>query len=222
MVTFFPTPYPDEIFHSLIARYHMYSGNLSYRHTLLDLFGMQKVDINRHLPSHLGKFLENMSTNILILDTLINNHTLFPYFTSFKSKEEREKVKISMVNGNTNPSALAGVSGRAIKSEKYLQHCYKCIEEDISKYGETYWRRIHQIPGVIVCPRHKLPLIFSSKQSFDSRFSYNFYLASKEDFLEEPIFRQINEKDINLLHKYACESEWILSNISNEDLSEFP
>lgn len=23
------------------------------------------------------------------------------------------------------------------------------------KYGETYWHRIHQVPGVNVCPKHK-------------------------------------------------------------------
>lgn len=39
MLTFFPTPYPDEILYSTFARYHMRSANSSIKDTLDDLFG---------------------------------------------------------------------------------------------------------------------------------------------------------------------------------------
>ncbi|MFS0599478.1 TnsD family Tn7-like transposition protein [Peribacillus frigoritolerans] len=221
MITSFPTPYPDEIFHSLIARYHMYSGNLIYKHTALDLFGVPNINLNRNLPSHLGTLIDNMSNKPLNLEDLIINHTLYPYFTAFKSKKDREKVKNSMIYNNYHHSVKSGLTG-TVKSEKLLQHCYKCIEEDTNKYGETYWHRIHQVPGVLVCPYHKIPLIWSSKKSFDSYYYYNFCIASSEDLLDKPVEREVNEEELDLLYRYAVEAEWILSQSKYEKVYEFP
>ena len=35
-----------------------------------------------------------------------------------------------------------------------LRYCPQCFDEDIATYGEPYWHRLHQIPGIAVCPRH--------------------------------------------------------------------
>src|SRR6185295_9463170 len=32
------------------------------------------------------------------------------------------------------------------------------IEVDRERYGETYWHRLHQVPGVEVCPIHRAHL----------------------------------------------------------------
>lgn len=37
-----------------------------------------------------------------------------------------------------------------------------CLIEDTQKYGEPYWHRMHQIPGVLVCPTHGFVLLDSS------------------------------------------------------------
>lgn len=39
MLSFFPTPYPDELWYSVIARYHTHSGALSWQATMKALFG---------------------------------------------------------------------------------------------------------------------------------------------------------------------------------------
>lgn len=36
--------------------------------------------------------------------------------------------------------------------------CEDCIREDLDFWGFTYWRRAHQIPGVLWCPKHHSPL----------------------------------------------------------------
>lgn len=35
MIPFFPTPYPDELWYSVICRYHIRSGNPSVKYALL-------------------------------------------------------------------------------------------------------------------------------------------------------------------------------------------
>ena len=37
---------------------------------------------------------------------------------------------------------------------QYLRYCPECVRNDIRKYGETYWHRLVQLPGVQYCPEH--------------------------------------------------------------------
>ena len=43
MLGSFPTPYPDELLYSVVARYHVRSGNKSFRQTHEELF---ETDLN--------------------------------------------------------------------------------------------------------------------------------------------------------------------------------
>lgn len=51
--------------------------------------------------------------------------------------------------------ASSGLSRFAVRQ---LRVCPYCYEEDKQK-GEPYFRRIHQIPGLELCPRHRSPLM---------------------------------------------------------------
>jgi len=42
--------------------------------------------------------------------------------------------------------------------EHVWRYCKKCISEDYKILGVTYWRTIHQLPGVFVCSKHKTSL----------------------------------------------------------------
>lgn len=34
------------------------------------------------------------------------------------------------------------------------RYCMSCVEEDLRELGHSYWRRTHQLPGVVICPDH--------------------------------------------------------------------
>jgi hypothetical protein len=36
--------------------------------------------------------------------------------------------------------------------------CKSCVESDMHLYGQSYWRRMHQVPGLLWCPEHKSSL----------------------------------------------------------------
>ena len=40
MISFFPSPYPDELWYSVICRYHVHSGNYCAKHTLRQLYAL--------------------------------------------------------------------------------------------------------------------------------------------------------------------------------------
>ncbi len=52
MVSFFPQPYPDEILYSVIAPYHIRSGNTSPKITL------QELPLFCHFPDRMNRIKE--------------------------------------------------------------------------------------------------------------------------------------------------------------------
>jgi hypothetical protein len=45
-----------------------------------------------------------------------------------------------------------------VPRQGWFRYCPQCVEEDRALYGECYWHRLHQINGVLVCPKHHLLL----------------------------------------------------------------
>lgn len=46
----------------------------------------------------------------------------------------------------------------SVTTPRYFRFCPLCLKEDLQEYGEAYWHRLHQTPGVLVCPVHAIPL----------------------------------------------------------------
>jgi hypothetical protein len=84
MLVFFPTPYPDELFYSIISRYKKWSGEFNHRSMLRDLFGNGSVTASMDLPNHIGRLIERLPMKSEITaEQLIQRHTMFPLFSIF-------------------------------------------------------------------------------------------------------------------------------------------
>ena len=46
----------------------------------------------------------------------------------------------------------------SVTTPRYFRFCPLCLKEDLQEYGEAYWHRLHQTPGVLACPVHAIPL----------------------------------------------------------------
>ena len=60
MMTFFPTPYNDELLYSILARYCMYSGNTNNKTNLDDIYGIRSITSVMELPSHIDRIISNL------------------------------------------------------------------------------------------------------------------------------------------------------------------
>ena len=58
------------------------------------------------------------------------------------------------LNGNRHAGQHIGIYQSSSMDARRLRYCPECFDEDIAAYGEPYWHRLHQIPGIAVCPRH--------------------------------------------------------------------
>ena len=161
-LSFFPTPYPDECFYSIFARYYVRSGISAPRRAARVFFGFDSSVLVSTV--FLPRRLERMDQWVdpacgLTSKELICRHTSYPYQSiSYVDTLYREMEKI--IRDGVPETGMYPLERRMIaksgffKSGRYLRYCPECAAEDIRKYGETYWHRLPQLPGVKYCPEH--------------------------------------------------------------------
>lgn len=158
MLGFFTDPYPDEILYSVCARYHWRAGNGSTMATARDLFGHEASQVAVDLPSRIGHLVSQLPPgHRCSADRLIDDHTLLPFYAPFMPPARLRQLRTDMT-GAPDGGSIHGRSGILTShlSLEYLRFCPRCIEEDRAQYGEPYWHRIHQVPGVMACPVHQV------------------------------------------------------------------
>lgn len=211
--TFFPTPYPDESLYSVSCRYHLRSGNSSSTETIRQLWG-------QYLPITSVAFMRNVdmiSENInpaggLDSSKLVWEHTIYPYIY-ISLKEKRAFAVYQMICGSE--PLLSGIDCQAGMSQernfwKYLRYCPVCMGEDIKKYGETYWHRVHQLQGVFVCQEHGVSTCNSKVPIAMTR--WRFWPASLETQDDDEEQAGALYANYDKLLSLSCDSVWLLNN----------
>ena len=210
MLGSFPTPYPDELLYSLIARYHVRSGNKSFRQTheeLLETVELQPDKIV--LPNNLNFLVSQLPQGSqLTVESLIKRNTLYPFFRSFLTPIEIYSFKdLLRTKSSTSISQAAKISDK--ERNRVLKFCPKCCADDLRKYGEAYWHRQHQIPGMLVCLKHKISL--SDSEILLENKQIHYYAASQLD-LAETEQHLCNEENSQQALSISQELDWLSRN----------
>ncbi|MBL4571503.1 MAG: TniQ family protein [Gammaproteobacteria bacterium] len=152
----FPTPYPNELLYSTIARAGLHSGEVSPKCLLDAVFGNRGVIATVDLPSHIRSIADQYPPSLdLTSKRLINNHSLWPVYAPFIHNKRRAKIEVWMLNSfRSSVHFSSGISSSRIKTKQSLLICPNCVTEQQAIYGEGYWDRRWQIPLVFCCPIH--------------------------------------------------------------------
>lgn len=212
MLTIFPNPYPDEILYSVIARYYIRCGSTSPKFTLGELFNNTNLTATVDLPCNINALIKNLAdfSNYKAENFIINN-TLYPLYAPFMPKERAKLIYKSMgSNYGGNISNRAGIMANGVHNPKYLRFCPECFNEDMSKYGEAYWHRIHQVPGVIVCPKHN-EFLLDSCIPWHGMNKHEFIAANNENCVLYKIKDTFTENEFKKLSTIAKDAAWILN-----------
>lgn len=159
MLSYFPAALPDELLYSQLARYHLHTCSQSAKQTLDDLFSSRKVRASVDLQCHLAELSNRIpGFGKGKLESLLSG-TLLSYYGAFVPRALVKLVRNGMIFG---PAAgiharLGMAAGRRAPPAR-LRWCPECHAEARARYGESYWRRAHQLPSVVVCPQHAVRL----------------------------------------------------------------
>lgn len=154
LLNFFPFVYHEEDFRSIILRYHKISSNKNILKTQIELFESKSSSISV-FPTSINKLLEKVivTSKIEISDIPINN-TLLPIFIPFLDAAKLVGLKRSMYDGVGNCTSRM----QEDFISKDLRYCTKCMEEDVSTFGEVYIHRLHQLKFIKFCYKHLISL----------------------------------------------------------------
>lgn len=204
MIAFLPSLYPNELFYSLIARYHVRTGRrdagydidsfYSDRYNVppdFEFLGKLQDDILPFLLNHLS-FADPAEAAAYAksenrLWYLVTHHTLFPYYSRFMPLDRRREAYDALCSMDTYRMYRRLPIPQRHK-ERYARYCPLCSAEARERYGEAYWSTLHNLFGVNVCPIHGCRLSEAHELRITPRMKAG--LLSAEDIIpygEEPV-----------------------------------
>ena len=212
MLSFLPNPYPDELLYSTLARYHIRSGNTSSKITLQELYNDTKTIATTDLPSNIDALIKQLPPlSSHTANNLINNHTLYPFYASFLPQQRAIMIQKSMkgqYGGHIH--AFTGISASSIPTPQFFRFCSDCLKQDEQEYGEIYWHRIHQTPGVLVCPYHGTPL-HNSTVNYQGLNQHKYEAASLENCRENASVPNYSVKALKILCQISQDIAWLFN-----------
>ena len=171
-----PRPYPDELLHSVVARYAAYSGR-AVTSVLQNLLGASR-GVSVDLPVGLDTIAQaTLGVWGLSAREIAEGMTLVPFYTRYLAPPRVAACLETVCTPYTGSvRTMLGVSASRIKPERGIRWCPICRSSDLSNFGETYWRRVHQLPGVFMCVEHDVSLkiwnlprrVSTQRQLFDA------------------------------------------------------
>lgn len=217
MLTYFPEIYPGELLYSLLGRLRCHSGILSSKLLLDDVFGNRNVHAGAFLQTNLGRLAANIPQSLgLTAQQLAWETTLLPYLTAYQPEEIRNWALDLLSADNSDAGAVhvrLGLVASNVRLPSVFRYCLACRAEMLRECGELYWRRDHQLPGVLVCPNHGSPLA-DSKVKLAYVALNEFIVANEEDCPPDPALPEWAEQPevAKLLRDIAEASAALLAN----------
>lgn len=175
MLPYFPSIYPDELLYSVLARWLRHQGAVGMTHPLEHLFGLRFASASLELPSRLAHLADALPlARALTADDVIDQLTLFPYYAAYAPESLRTECRRAMCAGAVSGLHMRlGLTAFRVRRVRELRFCSECVQDMRKRYGELYWKRNHQLPGVLVCPDHGCALQLSNLQlNVRGRFEY--------------------------------------------------
>lgn len=146
MLHYFPTPYPDELWYSVLCRYHIRTGNQTSAATFRELFeGKDHAPIGSFLPNGtIYAIAKQLPEGNLDIDDIALNHTLFKSVYRFQSLEIKQMIFEMTIRGDNNFPIITAKQYESME----LKSCPLCMREDVETYGEAYWHLKHQMTDI--------------------------------------------------------------------------
>jgi len=210
-ISHFPDFLPDETVFSVASRYldrmQFTSPSIVGQH----FFGKNVKGVVTELPSNLDHLIQFLPPyHRYTADMIINQYTLFPLYAPFLCREQTQTLRQRMKADGTGAYWIAGLVQSKIPRPRRLRYCSECVKKDRLVYGECYWHRVHQIPGVLVCPTHEIMLESSGvNMQLGERF-IPYSSAERSIHTLSPGIVSADFQDI--LVKLAKNAKWMLDN----------
>jgi len=103
-----------------------------------------------------GSFVVATRSRYGSAEEILMQHTVLPYYLPLASAKVRGDVWSSLTSEETSffRYPMGQLTGRFC-SHHPLKACAACVADDQAVFGVAYWHRLHQLPSVWICPKHR-------------------------------------------------------------------
>jgi hypothetical protein len=212
----FPIPYPDECLYSMVARYHVRSGNPHFKFSIMDLFPNPKskystVASTITMPSHLTCTDHWADSKYgLTTEYIVKNHTAIQFYAI------RTNYSPSVV---MNPKNCHFHQLAVLHPHRHLRYCPLCAQEQHKVYGEAYWQRLPQLRGAEYCPFHEIPYVSSvvsvteaGSKAFTASYMLSLNTASSNDSSDSFTQHKVDPSVKKSYIEISKDITWLLAN----------
>jgi len=150
-----PEPYEDELLYSVFARAVAYLAPISEYAARKLLFGMGNHSVL--FGSQVDELAKITRPNWgLSSQEIVERHTMLPFYGRVLAPAQVSACLDMIAYGAKGKvrGALGLQHQSNVVSPVYLRFCRSCTLNDLACYGETFWRRSHQLSGALVCAMH--------------------------------------------------------------------
>ena len=206
-------PYQDENAYSIISRMAMYFITPSHY-----LTGTRIFERNRPLAQYLVKPLRKSDLARWEMDEgegfyrrHVLDHSSYPVYGTILGRDRLQSL-MDMIDceelKDGREKYLTRALGCSWMRKTSLYYCPACAEEELARFGEPYWHRMHQLPGVDVCLTHCLELCDSGMtvRQINYRFIPLYYVIALQGMGKERISRESFEMEL------AGDVSWLMKN----------
>lgn len=214
MIPYYPKPRPGEVIYSNVARCRSIFGYSSDRFLLSELFGDENMIPTISLPSRLDYFEKILPLNHPYPgERLIVEHTHLPFYAPFMPAKRLEQVISDMrQDRGAGLHMRLGLMASRVRLPDWLRYCPCCVIEARQVYEDgCFWHRLHQLPGVLVCPVHNVWLEDSQVPAYNRRTRYA--LIAAENAIPKDVtgqVRDLNTPNRDSLCQIALDAAWLL------------
>ncbi len=184
------------------------------RAVLEDLFGTANATALIELPTQVDAFIKRLPPgHVYTSSAIIRDHTTFPYYRCFVPTERALRAEAVMRGQQRgHVPQILGLGPTTVPAPAYLRYCEDCFAADDRAHNTPYWRRVHQLPGVFLCPLHGSPVRRSRYERTSRQSRRAFHPLDAHALLGnggDPLAFQDSLFE-EFLH-IAQESQWLLS-----------
>lgn len=136
LLQYLPRRYKGETVYSMAARLVLNDISVSTSRSLQNVFHNRNLQLDSAFPSFIPALAEKMGCSC---DELVQQHSLFPYFSVFANGSAIRRALTALLNGESSVAYKAlGLLASRLADEAYLKYCPVCATQQKVAYGETY------------------------------------------------------------------------------------
>jgi len=198
-----PPPADATVYSILAAAYHL----MPDFHFTEKILGGGGVHVRPLWPRGLEAIANALpALSGLDAQTLLHKHTLVPLFLPFMDEPQYGAlVRASLRLDSGEPFALSGSQAAITRPTPPLRVCLPCLRS-----STPCWSRVHQAPGVVVCPHHLGEILHDTSVTRTPRMNRRKYVDVRDANVLGCCIEPLLANDMEKAHALATAMETLL------------